>query len=406
MKFDFLAAGLLALGVASADAVNAGEVVETVQELRERGGLPNLAAKIRSGKHVNIAYLGGSITDAADGWRSKSFDWFVKRFPKAKFRELRATVCGTNADFGAARFKDDVLSQGVPDLLFVEFRCNGADTRSVEGIVRQLWKVNPNADICFVYTIWKSATPTFRKGVQTNSGAALEKIAGFYGIPSVDFAPDIIARLDAGKIVYTKDEAKPGQIVFTRDTVHPTPEGHDLYVEVLTRSLEKLLGAGKKGEHSLARRFHALPGGCYDECELVPAARFLKDVPGWTKVDEENDAVYTNDRRRTQQMLRGAYAATEEGATFTIRYYGKAIAFSDIPQTEEMLVETILDGGKPMIQRRIRSAEWRLHSRFWYVWSPNSLPGEHTLKVTVKKLPKGQKFFCGQLQVYGGYFIK
>ena len=132
--------------------VRAGDPARS-EELRIRVGLPNVAAGLAEGRKVTVCYLGGSITHAVNGWRSKSMDWLRKRYPTCEFTELNATICGTGADYGATRFPADVLAKGMPDLLFVEFRVNGGNRPAVEGIVRQMWKANPQADICFVYTI-------------------------------------------------------------------------------------------------------------------------------------------------------------------------------------------------------------------------------------------------------------
>jgi hypothetical protein len=46
------------------------------KECRIRHGLPNFFEKLKAGKPVKIAYLGGSITEAKDGWREQSVKWF------------------------------------------------------------------------------------------------------------------------------------------------------------------------------------------------------------------------------------------------------------------------------------------------------------------------------------------
>ena len=68
-------------------------------------------------------------------------------------------------------------------------------------------------------------------------------------------------------------------------------------------------------------------------------------------------------------MLRGAYATEKKGASLTVRWKGSALILSDIPQDAEMLVEVVVDGGTPQIQKRIRSKEPLLHARFWNVWA-------------------------------------
>ena len=57
-------------------------------------------------------------------------------------------------ELGACRLQEDVLRQN-PDLVSLEFRVNGGggfEGKSMEGIVRQIWRNNRTTDICFVYT--------------------------------------------------------------------------------------------------------------------------------------------------------------------------------------------------------------------------------------------------------------
>src|SRR6202035_2996162 len=108
-----------------------------------------------------IGYFGGSITAGAGAsdasktsWRALTTAWFKAHFPDAAITEVNAAIGGTGSDLGVFRCQDDLLSKH-PDLVFVEFAVNdggGAELRikrCMEGIVRQIWKANPNADIIF-----------------------------------------------------------------------------------------------------------------------------------------------------------------------------------------------------------------------------------------------------------------
>jgi hypothetical protein len=120
-----------------------------VDEIRVRGGIPNLLRKARAadGREIRVAYLGGSITAAA-GWRVKSLEDFQKRFPDVRWKEIHAAIGGTGSDLGVFRLQQDALAHK-PDLLFVEFAVNDGGTApariqcAMEGIVRQTWQANP-----------------------------------------------------------------------------------------------------------------------------------------------------------------------------------------------------------------------------------------------------------------------
>ncbi len=175
------------------------------KECRPRQGLPNFLAKARTpGALVKVAYLGGSITEQP-GWRPKTLAYFQKTYPDANFSEINAAIGGTGSDLGVYRLKHDVLD-GKPDLLFVEFATNDGGAppfqiqKCMEGIVRQTWKLLPDCDICFVYTLVESAAGPMLEGKFQRAASAMEAIAEHYGIPSVHLAMEVARLAKEGKL--------------------------------------------------------------------------------------------------------------------------------------------------------------------------------------------------------------
>ena len=214
-----------------------------LQECAPRGGLPNFFAKLERGDTVRIAYLGGSIT-AQDGWRPKTLRWFQEQYPKARVSEINAAVGGTGSDLGVYRLRHDVLEHK-PDLIFVEFAVNDSGAaperihRSMEGIVRQAWQDNPATDFCYVYTIAGSMLDTLKAGKLPRSAAAMEELAAYYGIPSINMGLEVARLEKAGKLVFKAAKPETDQekaavgdkILFSPDAVHPyTDSGHQLYL--------------------------------------------------------------------------------------------------------------------------------------------------------------------------------
>ncbi|WAC21715.1 SGNH/GDSL hydrolase family protein [Luteolibacter sp. SL250] len=225
-----------------------------IPETSARGGLPNVLAKLDAGEPVRVAYLGGSITEAA-GWRVLSLEWLREKYPKAGVEEINATFSGTNSAFGAFRLGREVVAKK-PDLLFVEFVMNDGSTdpqrtsRAMEGIVRQLWTAAPAADICFVYTVGKSTLPLYQAGSRPPAVEAMEKVADHYGVPSIDFGPAVAELEKSGKLTFTAPlpsaPAADGKIIFSGDGVHPHVEtGHPLYLAAIQRSWPAISAAAK-----------------------------------------------------------------------------------------------------------------------------------------------------------------
>src|SRR5262249_16794915 len=159
-----------------------------------------------------------------------------------------------------------VLAQK-PDLLFVEFAVNDGGAppkeiyRCMEGIVRQTWRMLPECDICFVYTITEALVPPLLEGKFQRSASALQKQAAHYGIPTIDRALEVAKLGREGKLVWSgplpkTDEEKAAlgdKFVFAPDSVHPHPStGHELYLAAVVRSLEPIKASSKaKGAHAL-----------------------------------------------------------------------------------------------------------------------------------------------------------
>jgi lysophospholipase L1-like esterase len=214
-------------------------------KIRAREGIGHVMAKIRAGREVTVAYLGGSIT-AANGWRPKTTAWLQKTFPNAKFKEVHAAIGGTGSDLGVYRVGHDVLQYN-PDLLFVEFAVNDGGAapeniwRSMEGIVRQTWRKDPQTDIVFTYTIHEGMIEDLKRGSCPRSASAMELLADFYGIPSVNFAVPVVELLQQGRLVFKADKQPDGgRLWFAKDGCHPRDEGHEIYLKLLAEAITQM----------------------------------------------------------------------------------------------------------------------------------------------------------------------
>ncbi|MBQ4202493.1 MAG: SGNH/GDSL hydrolase family protein, partial [Thermoguttaceae bacterium] len=177
--------------------------VATPQAVRVRDGIPHFLSKLANKEEMKIAYFGGSIT-AANGWRVQTLAKFNEIFPDSKFTEINAAIGGTGSDLGVYRLEYDVLRHN-PDLVFVEFCVNdgGASYESIwrqmEGIVRQIWKHSNETDVVFVYTYRVGHENDYLAVKTPRSVSAMEQIADFYGVPSLDFNIAVVGMHEAGK---------------------------------------------------------------------------------------------------------------------------------------------------------------------------------------------------------------
>jgi hypothetical protein len=316
-------------------------LIESVQELKARGGLPNFFSKIAKGDSIKVAYLGGSIT-AQDGWRVYSLDWMKQRFPKAGFSEINATIGGTGSDFGVFRLRDQVL-KFKPDLVFVEFAENDAHTapqkiiRSMEGIVRQTWQYDPFIDICFIYTIDEGLFENEQKGVLPASVSTMEKVAEKYNIPAINFGPEVCKMVNNHQLIFKGGtKAIDGIQVFSGDGVHPYPEtGHVIYNNVLKRSMETMT-SGKQEQAERKNLPSPLAPDYFSNTHMIDFSE-AKLSKNWTVINVQDNPSFAV----FGKYLKSFGKAGQTGETLTVRFKGKTIGAYDLmgPDAGKVIVE-------------------------------------------------------------------
>jgi len=357
------------------------------KECRSRGGLPNFLLKAQTtGAELKIGYLGGSIT-AQNGWRGQSLAHFKKAYPQSTFTEINAAIGGTGSDLGVFRLQQDVLSKS-PDLLFVEFAVNdgGADPqrliRCMEGIVRQTWKANPTCDICFVYTVTEFLSPPMLEGKLQRSASAMEKVADFYGIPTITLGMEVAQLAKAGKLLWraplpktAADRAALGdKLIFAADGVHPYEStGHALYTQAIVRSLPALAIANNAPTPHVSNL--ALDPSNYERAILAPitSAR-LSD--GLVPVDMKSDAFAKAWANRLPAMVK----LTQSGQSIEFKFKGTHCAVYDVIGPAGGKVAVMLDGKKQNAVQRIDA--YSTYNRLGSFTVGTDLPeGLHTVRL-------------------------
>ncbi len=341
MYRTFIAALALLLPCALATAQGSRPTFETQPAVvvQARSGIGSTIAKLEAGKDVTVAYFGGSIT-AAPGWRPKTTAWLQSQYPSAKIHEVDAAIGGTGSDLGVYRCYHDVIAHH-PDLVFVEFSVNdgGAAPEKIwmqmEGIVRQIWKANPETDIVFTYTFVRNYYECTLAGECSRAASAMEQLAEFYNIPSINFCPRIAKMCKDGELAIKFDEAQPGQIIFSRDNVHPTDEGHELYLKDIQLAWEQMKTAAPINHAaSLDKTFFSRN---YENARLVPMnPKWLHGT--WRKL-EQGDPLYWATQRADDIWTSGT-----PGDTVEFKVKGTEVKIYDLLGPNGGQVKITVDG--------------------------------------------------------------
>ncbi len=362
------------------------------EEVIPRDGLPHVTAKLLAGKQVSIAYLGGSIT-AADGWRDLSFHWIAQQYPKARLTQINATISGTGSMLGAFRLDKDVM-QFHPDLIFVEFAVNdhGAPPasiiRSMEGIVRKARATAPDVDICFAYTLNLSDLPKLQTGVDSDSSSAMEQVADFYGIPSINFGVSVAPLVTSGKLIFkgplppppstesTSHETPPAPIVFSSDGIHPyTQTGHQLYLAAFVRSAHALLAPEPIKTHLLGAPLDPLN---LQNATILPLSAVTLHGD-WKAVNPVDDA---GQMQRTQSFA-PPLAASHAGDSITITFNGYLFGIYGIKGGDAGQFTVVIDGHAPVTGTLFDPFSVAGRYRIWPWFSPFLAPAKHTVTITL-----------------------
>ncbi|MBA2112908.1 GDSL-type esterase/lipase family protein [Bremerella alba] len=309
--------------------------------IKPRDGMGHVLAKLEKGETVRVAYLGGSIT-AANGWRVKTTQWLKQKYPDATIEEIHAAIGGTGSDLGVFRLGRDALRHK-PDLLFVEFAVNdgGASPdriwKAMEGIVRQTWAVDPETDICFVYTFRVNYEDPLRNGECPRAASAMEMLADHYGIPSVNFAKKIVELESDGKLVFKSDQPEEGKIHFSKDGVHPLDAGHEIYTEVLADAIEQMAIDAQPVDHK-AKLKTAFVNDHWQAAKMVPISTDMLSGD-WKALPEDAQLA-----RRFGNRMGQIYEATEPGSKLTFRFRGSSAKLYDLLGPDGGQVIITVDG--------------------------------------------------------------
>lgn len=339
MKPGFLSlAGLFI--AAYLPALAASAAVEP--ELHVRSGLPHLAT---TKDELRVAYLGGSITAAADGWRTLTTEHLRHRFPNTTVTEISAGLPGTGSDLGACRLERDVLRHR-PNLLFVEFAVNDANTaparieRTIEGIVRQTWRADPGTDIFFVYTVSAPGLPDLRAGKFPPAAEAMERVAAHYGIPSLHFGVEVAQRVAAGELVFKNPAAPKDARTFSLHGVHPTAAGHRIYFATLERALRTLRETSAPRLPSLPTPLHA---DNWENAQLREIEPSLLQGD-WSPVKPDDP----NLRGVAKALLPPTWRATKPGDTLTFEFTGRTFGLLGIAAPDNGEFRVTVDNFEPV----------------------------------------------------------
>ena len=241
-------------------------VEKTIVSTGNNARMKTVLSKLKSGKPVKMAIIGGSVTEGAGP--AKFTDGYAYQF----YRELKAKyaagdgssfsfnnagLSGTGSLLGTVRYQRDVVEVcgGAPDLLVIEFAVNdNGDVlcqRSFEAIMREALLANPDCAVIALYCVASYGNTFVQK----------KPVSDYYNVPQINMREVVEGAIE--KKVFTNEQ-------YFTDYAHPTFEGHKFMCDCLMTLVDKLDKA--KADAKLA-----VPAAAWKEPSLYGMKRIYPD---------------------------------------------------------------------------------------------------------------------------------
>ncbi|MEM9936936.1 MAG: SGNH/GDSL hydrolase family protein [Bacteroidota bacterium] len=337
-----------------------------------KNGISNFIQKAKNGEAVTVAYLGGSITKA-EGWRVKNLAWMSSHFKNDSIVGINAGVGGTGSELGVFRLEQDVLRHQ-PDLIFVEFAVNDGNPKddlpirkAMEGIVRKIWKALPESDICFVYTLKEAFLGDLQHRLFPTAAAAHEMVAEYYGIPSLHLGFSVVEKLTKQELIFTQKMGldslgytENGKLVFSKDGVHPTLAGHEIYHQALKEAILDM--ENLSGNRPSSLKIPMLADN-YEDARVVEITQVVQSGMSLLTAESHPD-YFLGDQTyydRFDTLILGSLPFNN----LTFQMHGSMVGIWEVkgPKRGDMLVT--IDGGTPLTYREHKIKGFDKYSSRW-----------------------------------------
>lgn len=308
------------------------------QHIHQRGSYQNSKQKFETEKTGHVAFLGGSITEM-NGYRPMVCEFLEKRFPETKFQFTNAGISSTCSNTGAFRTQRDVLSQGPVDLFFVEFAVNddqdaghtaAGAIRGMEGVIAQIRRHNPYADIVMVHFVNPSMLETIQQKKKPLSSSSHERVAEHYNISTVDLASEVARLIQNDQLTWKQFGG-----------THPAPFGNAICASMV----EKLLTNAWQEEGELEK--HPSPEKPLDPFSFRNGRLInVKDAKlnsGWSIKVPDWESIPGSKRSRFTSIP--MLCATKPGAELELDFEGTVLGIFTVAGPDAGILEVSIDDG-------------------------------------------------------------
>lgn len=192
--------------------------------------LKKVLEKARAGETINMATLGGSITEGAgassndNGYAYQFAEGFKNTYCSGdNLNFVNAGLSGTPSALGVMRYQKDVVDAlgTVPDLLVIEFAVNdwqeATGGRALESLIYRALTDNEECAVIVLYSVSQG---------KWNMQNDMNPYAMYYGVPSISILDAITSTTEVSDLSFFSDE------------YHPRTYGHTIMSDCLMNFLD------------------------------------------------------------------------------------------------------------------------------------------------------------------------
>lgn len=332
--------------------------------------LNNTAYLIQTKKELNIAYIGGSVTEGygstnrmEKSWPTLVSRWMEQRFG-IKVRFVNAGIGGTSSYLANFRFDTEVAPME-PDLFFIEFAVNdfyeGTDYRATkrqsESLLSKAYRLNPNMDAVYVLTYDLHYDTYDYPQLRAHRDTADQN-----GLFSIALSDHIYDRC-------RKTGENPHD--FYIDWVHPNDYGYQTYAEIVESVLENEIEKCGIVNETVPHTLTAVSD------DLLTNARFVTgeaayDLCGWTYEKEPFSS-------SPGMKDHGRLVAEKPGSSLKVDFEGTDLGLFYGASPSRGKLKLVVDDRE---QKIVDTYLWHANCKDCPVFTKLN-PGKHTLQVTV-----------------------
>jgi lysophospholipase L1-like esterase len=205
------------------------------------GDFAKFDQRARAGEHLNVVFLGGSLTWGSGATDPQQFSYramvgkhLEEHYPEAHFTFWDAAVGGTSSNLAAFRLQRDVIAHH-PDLVFIDFTVNDGPydvddekLASYESLTRRVLLETGAPVELVILPVKPDLEPAKRKPRPRDEKH--KEVAAAYNTALADAVAYLNGQVEKGR--YSADEMWPN----VPDTTHPGNKGYELDAESVMQS--------------------------------------------------------------------------------------------------------------------------------------------------------------------------